>query len=399
MMAEPEGRSAHDPHELEIGWLIVGRLEEPDRSAVLAARERLLARMQAGFPQFTWRMPLIERADLPTPMREEPVELLQIGLTERDARRWDYVLVITGGDLIAHEKPFTLGAPARSMAVGVLSTTRIDPQAEGAESSLEHRTEVLTCRCLALAQHLLGHLAGLSHGSGAMHPVTEPGDLDALEDFPADQRETLDRELREVADLRVEEARPRSRRVPFYLRSAWINRMAIGGAIRRARPWLFPFRLSKLTTAAISTLFVLINTAEVWEVAAGQSPWFLGGLSLVTLAVTSWYVVHRQRLLVRRGRRRLTEQIVVTNLSLTAIVVLGMATTYAGIFGLTWLLGATVFPEAVIGNWTTMDRVQLQHYAQLSGFVASLGIVIGALGVSFEAQHYFRHMVYVDEEI
>ena len=33
-----------------------------------------------------------------------------------------------------------------------------------------------------------------------------------------------------------------------------------------------------------------------------------------------------------------------------------------------------------------------------AGFVAALGILVGALGASFEDQTYFRHVAYVDEE-
>ena len=35
----------------------------------------------------------------------------------------------------------------------------------------------------------------------------------------------------------------------------------------------------------------------------------------------------------------------------------------------------------------------------MSAFVASVAILIGALGASFEEQHYFRHVIFVDEEI
>jgi len=35
----------------------------------------------------------------------------------------------------------------------------------------------------------------------------------------------------------------------------------------------------------------------------------------------------------------------------------------------------------------------------LSAFVASLGLLIGAFGASFEDQYYFRHVTHVDEEL
>jgi hypothetical protein len=34
----------------------------------------------------------------------------------------------------------------------------------------------------------------------------------------------------------------------------------------------------------------------------------------------------------------------------------------------------------------------------MCGFVATLGVVLGALGASFESENYFRHVVLVDEE-
>ena len=43
--------------------------------------------------------------------------------------------------------------------------------------------------------------------------------------------------------------------------------------------------------------------------------------------------------------------------------------------------------------------IRLRHYLLLTTTVGSLGIVIGALEASFEQQHHFRHVVFVDEEV
>ena len=34
----------------------------------------------------------------------------------------------------------------------------------------------------------------------------------------------------------------------------------------------------------------------------------------------------------------------------------------------------------------------------MTGLVSSLGLLIGSLGASFEGHHYFRHVIYADEE-
>ncbi len=381
---------------LELGWIVVGRLDTVDRGAVHQARSDFLDSMRAELPMFDWRMPLIERIDLPRPIREEPVELLQIGLDERDARHWDFVLVVTGADLIAHHKPFMVAAPSRSLGVGILSTARIDPLAQGLDEDDEQRSRVIATRLTALARQLLGSLCGAEVESTAepLEDLRKPSHLPPLAD---EQRAAWIEELQQIADIRLEEESPRAR-VPFYLSAMWINRVAIWDAIIRAGAWQLPFRLSRLTAGALSALLVLVNTAEVWEVAAGEELVTLISLSLGTLFGTTWYVVKKQRLLARQ-HNRLTEQAVVTNVSLTLIVALGMLTTYCGVFTLCWLISTLVFPDAVVAGWVGNDASAAARNASVAAFVASLGIVIGALGISFEDEHYFRHTAYVDEEI
>jgi len=386
--------------DVELGWVVVGRLDGPDRAAVREAHGRVLARLEDRFDAFTWRAPLLERSDLPTLLREEPVVLLQLGLEERDARHWDWVIVITGSDLEAHTKPFALGAPSRALGVAVVSTARIDPQAQGVPTSDEQRTQTLARRLESLVLHLIGHLAGLRRDAGVMRAIEDVGDLDRAVELTDADVEALREELREVADLRVEEDRgPSTRRLPFSLRSAWVNREAIASAVVRARPWRFPIQSSKLTTAAVSALLVLVNTAEVWELALSLRPAALVGLSVAALGATTAYVVGRQRLLAQRARRR-TEQAVATKLSLSIIVALGLSTTYVAVFVTTWV-GALLFPDRVVASWSGLEAAMIHplDLGRLAAFVASLGMVIGALGASFEAEHYFRHMVYVDDEI
>ena len=120
----------------------------------------------------------------------------------------------------------------------------------------------------------------------------------------------------------------------------------------------------------MSALLLLLVTAEVWDVGMSQSAAQVIGLSLFALLLTSIYTLIRQRLLVRRQVGSLSEQTVITNIAIASVVVLGMLTTYGLLFS----------------------------YVVLAAFVASLGILIGALGASFEEQYHFRHITYIDEE-
>jgi hypothetical protein len=71
------------------------------------------------------------------------------------------------------------------------------------------------------------------------------------------------------------------------------------------------------------------------------------------------------------------------------------------LFSLTLLFAGALFPDQLVESWAASLAGQIgwQNYVCLAELVASLGILIGALGASFEGQDYFRHIAYVDEEL
>lgn len=390
---------------IEVGWLVAGPLDPVDREAVEEARRKFLGRLRDAFPKFTWSMPLVERGDTLRGQRVEPVSLLEMGEMERETKHWDFALVVTGSDLKSYDKAYTLAVPSRSLGVATLSTSRIDPQAASAGSTREERREAMVRRLVALALHLFGHLNDLDHDeerTSAMFDLRSPRDLDVMDGFSESARELLAEELSDVADLRLEEEHPgqRPNRWAFYLRTVWRNWDDVISSVRQARPWRFPVQLSRLTTAAASGLVILLITAEVWDLGMNQPPHRVIALALGLLSATTTYILLRQRLLVRRGSRRLTEQTAVTHISVTLSVLFGLVTTYAALFAAVLLLAWLVFPQHLVAEWAVSlgGRVALGHYLALAGFVASLGILIGSLGASFEEQQYFRHIAYVDEE-
>ena len=389
---------------IEIGWSIAGRLDDADREAFHRARDHLLAYLQKTFAGFIWRMPVVRREELVRTNREELVVLLDYGIAERDAKHWDFAFIITDADLIGHYKPYTLGAPSRAVNVAVISTARLDPHTAPPTAS-EDRQAIIARRIVALALHLFGHLNGLPHQEdprACMYDLQTAEDLDRMSSFTPALEERLRATLQEVADVRLEEEPTSVRAHPlrFYVRAAWTSRAAIMSAIVQAKPWSFPFRLTRLTTAAVSALLLLLVTAEVWDVGMSQSAAQVIGFSLFALLLTSIFTLIRQRLLVRRQVRSLSEQTVITNIAIASVVVLGMLTTYGLLFSSVLALSLLIFSQPVIADWVvSLDGdVQAMHYVVLAAFVASLGILIGALGGSFEEQYHFRHTTYIDEE-
>jgi predicted Zn-dependent protease len=294
--------------------------------------------LQQTFPDFAWHLSVGQRQELIRAQRVEPVVLLDYGNTERDIKHWDFAFLITPVDLISHYKPYAFGTPSRSINVAVMSTAGLDPQGTQVSPSSEDQATRLSTRLRALAMHLFGHLNGLLHQKAChsyMYDLQTVDDLDHMTTYSPAHVQRLRTNLHEVADMRLEEDTALKSMPPcwFYVRGIWTNWDDICSAIWQAKPWEFPFRLSRLTTAAISALLVLLMTAEVWDLGLNQPPTRVVGLSLVVLCLTSAYILKRQQLLLRRQSRRLSEQTVVTNIAITVVVVLGRLTTY----GTLWL--------------------------------------------------------------
>jgi hypothetical protein len=391
---------------VEIGWLVAGSLDTVDWQASQQARESVLTELESMFPQFRWRMPVARREELAIGPRVEPAMLLEHGLAERNAGHWDFTVIITPAELVSHYQGGAIAVVSRSLDSAVISTAQLDPRATDPEVSARERQSAISIWLRRLVLYSFGRLCGLAPAdaepSNLLYPPAAVSDIAQSANFNDAQREQLGRALGEIADRRLEETAAYQQVHPwrFYLLSSWVNRRDIAASVWEARPWQFPFRLSRLTTAALSATLVLMITAEVWELALSQARAGVALLSLVAVGVSTTYVMLRQGIYIRRGKSRLTEQIVATNVAMALVVLLGMTTTYLMAFGTAFLLGPLLFHPRLVTSWSSQAAPPLwDEYLLLSVFVAALALFIGALGATFESNDYFRHITLVDEEI
>ena len=389
---------------IDLGIVVYGRMDTVDAEAIRRARAMLIGELRSQFPEFRWRVPLIRRPELTQPTRVEPVQLLQHGVEERDVHGWDFAVLVTASDLVPHYKSRALAVVARLLDLGVISTARLDPFAFDETESEAGRLEGMTERLHTLMQHVVGHLCGLSNVDDDPHnlmfEVQSVGQLDHMHRIDEPQLASMQNYLAEIDDARLEEERgPRRGRIGFYLQSVWINRHEIFDAVRHAKPWEFPRRLSRLTTAAMSSLIVLMLTAESWDLAISQRLDVMGLLLIVALVSTTVFVIRRQRLLTRREHRRLTEQVVISNVSTVLIVAAGMASMAVLLFAISLLVGNVLFHTDLVQRWSGVDAtIDGSHYLLMASFVTAIGLFVGALGASFEDHYDVRHITFVDEE-
>ena len=401
----PQTVAAADRPVVEIGWMLVGRMGPADLQAAMQARHAVRNRLAELLPEFQWRLPLVRHEEFIQEPRQHVMPLFDFAATERHLRRWDLAMLITEADLIGYERSFTLAALSTALGAAVISTFQLDPAVREPGSSDDERTAAMAARIEAIVLHCLGHFTGLQHDDApvtTMAAIQSAEDLDASRGFSTEQQERMSRALHEIADRRLEE-RPewqRASTLSFYVRSTWLNRREIVQAVFKAQPWLLPIRLSRLAAAALSAMVILLMTAESWELGMSLAPGTAVGRAALCTVATTAYVIVRQRLLVRREQRGAREQKVIANVAATSIVLWGMLTSFAGLFGLTLLVAQTVFSQSVVESWAaSVQVIGWPQYLCLSAYIASVALVVGALGASFEDQQYFRHATLVDEEI
>ncbi len=393
--------------DVVVGWVQAGPLDDDQRQAFKRARDLVREALRSELPGFAWTFPFVRRRDLvPGEVQVEPVDLLDAGATERRILGWDFALVVTGADLHARYRPFALAAPSQALDVGALSLARLDPVRREHTMPPDERAERFAHRIAALAMHVFGHLNGLDHEArpdAVMHPPQSPADLDdsSLE-YSEPNRAEIRAEMADVADPRMEEetAFERLGDVAFAIRAVVLNWSDVADTVLQIRPWRFPFQLSKLTTAAFSTLVVLVMTAEAWDLGTRQPISLVTALSALAIIGTSAYLVRKQGLLARRHGASRSEQQVVQSASILLALGLGMSTTWGLLFGTTLVLHALFFDAEILTTWAASlgGPAAYHHILSFAGFVAALGLGVGALGGSFEDQTYFRHVAYVDEE-
>ena len=405
---------------LEIGLLLAGPMRARERRLALRAGERLAAELEGRFPRFDWRIDTVVRPDLVDGRREGSSALLRLAAHERDAATWDFALMVVAGELVARYRSFALAALSRPLDAAVVSTARliVERDGSGREGSVPADTSgdapdasddrIAVDRLATLLLHAVAHLGGAGEArspDALLHHPNSPEDLDRMTTLSEAERTDLEAAFADIADARLEETAAADGRsaLRFALRAAWINRGVIAEAVVAARPWEFPRRLSRLTTAAVSTVAVLLMTAESWDLGLSQDGATLGALALLVLGFTSAFVTSRQGLLLGRGRRA-REQLVVTEVSAVAIVVAGLATTWGCMFALAWLATAALFEPALVLAWAGSvglgpEEVGAGTSLKMSSWCASLGLLIGSLGASFEDQQHFQHVIFVDEEL
>ncbi len=382
--AEPHALEPQQPL-IQVGWVIPTDVQD---LALLDAYQEALERVRsllAGlFPQFQWEMPLVRRHRYPPHGPLDPLELLELGLQEKIHFRWDFSLVVAPNDLRPRQRISTLGVPSSALEVAVMSSALLGPTGEIPE------------RLAGLALHMLGHLWGLSHDErGPMRPPEAPESLACVPFTEAQQIAVLAR-LEEVADARLEEEQVRWGWLSFHWRTFWTDPQGIWMDIWDYAPWRLPLRMGRMTAATAVSIFFLLLGAESWEVGTHLSaPVLLLG-ALITMVGATAFVFAGQNLGQISREVGWREQLVRSRMVIFGTLLMGIVFLWLTLFVTTFLI-ALLFPVQTVSGWAgvPLQGIALMRHA---AFMATVGVLAGALGGNLEEEEEIKADLLYDEE-
>ncbi|HET7275492.1 MAG TPA: hypothetical protein VFI91_10055, partial [Longimicrobiaceae bacterium] len=202
---------------------------------------------------------------------------------------FDLTLVITDAGLASRKQRVVAGLASEIARVAVVSTRKllIAPKARPVRTLQD---ESVRWNAADLVLHLLGHLLGLDHADGAGHAM-------ATYRFD-DERDRCSRfEPGALADLRkraaaiperIEGTRGWWATLSFHMRSAGRHFRQVMTPLWRNKAILLPLTLPSLATAAVAPTFILVFTAEIWDVGLNMPPQVVAMFTAGSILAATW---------------------------------------------------------------------------------------------------------------
>lgn len=313
---------------------------------------------------------------------------------------YDMVIVVTDVTLVSRERKVQEGLASPTARIAAISTRKLTTAPLGKpERGLQ--SPVTRANAAALLLHLIGHLAGLSHQarSAAMQPFAFRLSR-TLPRFSDEERNRLARASTRLPERELH-GRARLASLLFHVLMALRHPAQVFRPLLRNRAPLLPLSLPGLATAAVAPSFLLVFTAEIWDVGLGMSNAVAAAYASLSILGASLFLARVQSLfLPRKERNVLTEHLAVAN----TVIFLSILLACIGLFLIVGLLMLAIevyiFPAGLMQTWPTLDHrdVDFGDKLRLSAFIATVGVSTGALAGGFESRRVIRNLALFESE-
>lgn len=341
-----------------------------------------------------WLFHIGEPAQLTTDDARRPGDFLDDASLRMTEAELDAIFVVTDVPLVSSASGIVPGLASPLAHVGVMSMRPLRTGKRG-QPSFALDGERVRWNAAALLLHLVGRILGMPERSGrsdAMTPFAIADDRRGLPGF-AD---------RALLHARAERFPDREHRPPnllihiFYYLAALLRHplRILTPVVRNGAP-LMSLRMPSLLTAAVVPTFILIFTAEIWDVGLNMTAPVIWTYAVVSIVAATLYLVFGQNLfLPGKGQARTSDHLIQVNLSILLSMLLAVLGMFAMVMALALVIELFVFPSDLIRTWPTLEdpNVSLVDKVGLAAFISTIGVSTGALAGGLESRRVIRHM-------
>ncbi|HEV2150237.1 MAG TPA: hypothetical protein VGR37_22755 [Longimicrobiaceae bacterium] len=348
-----------------------------------------------------WVFDMVDSYQLSDDDARRPSDFLDEASLHMVEGPYDVLLVITDVGLVSRKQRVVPGLASEISRIAVLSTRKllVSPRGRPVRRLDE---EPVRHNATALGLHLLGRLLGLPpgrEGGGVMAPFRFEEEGRAPPRFSPGEEARLRARAARIPE-RTEPAHGAASTVAFHLRSAARHLGPVLRPLWRNRALLLPLSLPGLATAAVAPVFILVFTAEIWDVGLNMPPSTAATFAVISILAATWYLLRVQNLFFpQKEQRILTEHLAALNVTVLLTMLLAMIGLFLLVGLLILFIQFFIFPAGLIATWPTLEdpRVTLLDRFVLAAFISTNGVLTGALAGGLESRSLIRHLALFDE--
>ena len=398
-----EAQGARSEPEMNVGMLVMpsptGNAEKLAQFALSIARP-VSAAMEAA-STLRWNFQLATPRQLDSENAKLPSDFLDEASMGMAQGPYDMVIVVTDVILVSRNRKVQEGLASSTARIGVISTRNLAATPRG-ETLRELDSPSVETNGSALLLHLVGHLAGLDHerGSQVMQPYAFRASRRSLPRFNERERKTLARASTRLPERELH-GRATLAELMFHLLMAIRHPAQLLKPLLRSKPILLPLSLPGLATAAVAPCFLLVFTAEIWDVGLGMSNAVAAIYAVLSVLGATLFLANVQSLfLPRKNRNVLTEHLAVANSSIFLSILLMCVGLFLIVAALMLVIEIFIFPADLMQTWPTLDQpaITFADKLRLSAFIATVGVTTGALAGGFESRTMMQNLALFEDE-
>lgn len=385
--------------EMHIGILIeYSKTEKLDEikifSEILAAD--VIPKLEEG-TEIKWHFHIAEPARLESDKAVKPSAFLDDSSLLMAEGPYDAILVVTDVMLVSKENKLSAGLASPTSRIIVLSTGKITSTGRDRQK-YKLADDIVRWNGAKLLLQLFGFIMGLKSRkptkTSVMNPVTFSEDISGVPSFRENEKKILRKNVNHLPERELKGGNALETFV-FHILMALRHPKDLFYPLLRNRAILLPLALPGLATAAVAPSFILVFTAEIWDVGLHMTNSTATIFAIISIITASFYLVKVQSLfLPRKEKRIITEHLAVANSVIYLTIFIACIGLFLMVAGLMMVIETWIFPADLMQTWPTLDKkvIMLQDKLRLAVFISTVGVITGALAGGFESRTVIQHL-------